>query len=102
VNVHEIPLPDVGATFTNTAPAMQPFPVMSDDKVKVSAVLVPHGPVFPAFAFLFDTAYGSVTFSGDTTYTDNIPTLAHNTDLLSTKRSTSRVPTSPRSSAATC
>lgn len=82
VNVHEIPLPDVGASYTNTAPAMQPFPVMSDDKVKVSAVLVPHGPVFPAFAYRFETAYGSVTFSGDTTYTDNIPTLAHNTDLL--------------------
>lgn len=82
VNVHEISLPDVGASYTNTAPVMQPFPIMSDDKVKVGAILVPHGPVFPAFAFRFDTAYGSVTFSGDTTYTDNIPTLAHNTDLL--------------------
>jgi ribonuclease BN (tRNA processing enzyme) len=61
---------------------MRPFPVMADDRVKVTAILVPHGPVYPAFAFRFDTAYGSVTFSGDTTYTPNIPTLAHNTDLL--------------------
>jgi ribonuclease BN (tRNA processing enzyme) len=33
-------------------------------------------------AFRFDTAYGSVTFSGDTTYTDNVPTLAQGTDVL--------------------
>lgn len=50
--------------------------------MKVTGILVPHGPVYPAFAFRFDTAYGSVTMSGDTTYTDNIPTLADNTDLL--------------------
>lgn len=82
LDVHEIALPDTGASFTDTAPLMQPFPVMSDDKVKVSAILVPHGPVFPAFAFRFDTEYGSVTFSGDTTYTANIPTIAKETDLL--------------------
>ncbi|MFF9127713.1 MBL fold metallo-hydrolase [Streptomyces sp. NPDC014889] len=82
LEVREIELPEVGADFTNTAPLMQPFPVMSDDKVKVSAVLVPHGPVFPSFAFRFDTEYGSVTFSGDTTHTPNIPALAKNTDLL--------------------
>ncbi|AJE42965.1 hypothetical protein SNOD_25210 [Streptomyces nodosus] len=82
LDVREIGLPDVGADFTNTAPTMRPFPVMSDDKVKVSAVLVPHGPVFPSFAFRFDTEYGSVTFSGDTARTPNIPALARNTDLL--------------------
>ncbi len=82
MNIHEIQIPAIGADFTNRAPTMQPFEVMRDDKVRVTAVLVPHGPVFPAFAFRFDTAYGSVTFSGDTTYTDNIPTLAHNTDVL--------------------
>ncbi|MGF0315401.1 MBL fold metallo-hydrolase [Nocardia fluminea] len=82
IDVHEIAIPPIGADFTNRAPVMQPFPVMSDGTVTVSAILVPHGPVFPAFAFRFDTAYGSVTFSGDTTYTDNIPTLAKNTDVL--------------------
>ncbi len=80
--VHEIALPDVGANYQNTAPTMQPFPVMQDDKVRVTAILVPHGPVFPSFAFRFDTEYGSVTFSGDTTFTPNIPTLAKNTDIL--------------------
>ncbi|MGV9861072.1 MBL fold metallo-hydrolase [Rhodococcus koreensis] len=69
--VHEIALPTTGATFENPSPAMDPFVVMQDDGVKVSAVPVPHGPIFPAFAFRFDTAHGSVTFSGDTTYSDN-------------------------------
>lgn len=82
MKVHEIRVPDVGSSYKNTAPVMRPFPVMADDRVKVTAILVPHGPVYPAFAFRFDTAYGSVTLSGDTTYTSNIPTLAHDTDLL--------------------
>lgn len=82
IDVHEISLPDVGASFRNTAPPMAAFPVMSDDRVRVSATLVPHGPVFPAFAYRFDTEYGSVTFSGDTTYTDNLITLAKDSDVL--------------------
>ncbi|KNB53281.1 MBL fold metallo-hydrolase [Streptomyces caatingaensis] len=83
MNVHEIAVPaSAGASYRRTAPTMRPFPVMSDEKVRVSAVLVPHGPVFPSFAFRFDTAYGSVTFSGDTTYTDNLPALAQDTDIL--------------------
>jgi ribonuclease BN (tRNA processing enzyme) len=82
LDLHEIELPDVGADFTNTAPEMRPFEVMRDERVRVSAVLVPHGPVFPSFAYRFDTAYGSVTFSGDTTHTPNIPVLAQGTDLL--------------------
>jgi len=82
MDVHEIEIPAVGADFANRAPVMQPFEVMRDDKVRVTAILVPHGPVFPAFAFRFETAYGSVTFSGDTTYAENIPTLAKDTDVL--------------------
>lgn len=81
-DVHEIAAPDVGASFENTAPAMKPFVVMEDERVKVTAILVPHGPVFPAFAFRFDTRHGSVTFSGDTTYTDNIVELAKGSDVL--------------------
>jgi ribonuclease BN (tRNA processing enzyme) len=55
---------------------IKPFIVMKDDKVTVTATLVPHGPVFPAFAYRFDTKYGSVTFSGDTTKSTNLITLA--------------------------
>jgi len=86
--VHEIALPDVGANYQNTAPTMQPFPVMQDDKVRVTAILVPHGPVFPSFAFRFDTEYGSVTFSGETTFTPNIPTLAKTPTYWCTRPST--------------
>jgi ribonuclease BN (tRNA processing enzyme) len=84
LHVTDIAIPDVGASYVpgHTAPVMQPFPVMEDDRVRVSAILVPHGPVFPAFAYRFDTDYGSVVFSGDTRTTPNIPTLAHDADLL--------------------
>lgn len=83
IDVHEVlPPAAVGANYTNTAPAMQPFTVMEDDRVKVSAVLVPHGPVFPAYAYRFDTDHGAITFSGDTTYTDNIPVLARGSEIL--------------------
>ena len=51
IHVNEIVLPNVGATFQNTAPLMQPFVVMEDDKVRVTATLVPHGPTFPSFAY---------------------------------------------------
>lgn len=82
MDVHEIALPDVGATYENTAPSMPPFRIYRDENVDVSAVLVPHGPVFPAFAFRFDTAHGSVTFSGDTRKSENLVRLAHRTDIL--------------------
>jgi ribonuclease BN (tRNA processing enzyme) len=80
--VHEIPLPEVGASFKRTSPPCAPFTVMKDDRVHVTATLVPHGPVFPAFAFRFDTEYGSVTFSGDTRLSDNLVQLAHGSDML--------------------
>ena len=82
LDVHEIELPDVGASFTNTAPPMEPFLVMQDENVRVTATLVPHGPVFPSFAFRFDTAHGSVTFSGDTRISENFDRLALGTDTL--------------------
>jgi ribonuclease BN (tRNA processing enzyme) len=53
-----------------------------DDKVRVSAILVSHGMVFPSFAYRFDTADGSVVFSGDTAPTPNLVTLAHGADVL--------------------
>lgn len=81
-DVHEIVLPPLRAGHRNTAPPTAPFPVMEDDRVKVTATLVPHGPVFPAFAFRFDTDHGSVTFSGDTRRTANLTLLARGTDML--------------------
>jgi ribonuclease BN (tRNA processing enzyme) len=83
IDVHEISLPDVGADpLGNTAPPMEPFLVMEDEAVRVTAILVPHGPVFPSFALRFDTDAGSVTFSGDTAKSDNVVTLAQGADIL--------------------
>lgn len=81
-DVHDIPLPDVGSSFENTAPDMEPFLVMEDENVTVTAILVPHGPVYPSFAFRFDTAHGSVTFSGDTRISENLDRLAAGTNTL--------------------
>ncbi|MER5754253.1 MBL fold metallo-hydrolase [Streptomyces sp. NPDC002088] len=83
LNVHDVLPPSaVGASATHTAPAMTPFTVMENDDVRVSAVLVPHGAVFPAYAYRFDTDHGSVVFSGDTAPTTNVITLARGADVL--------------------
>jgi len=65
-----------------TAPSMEPFFVYEDDRVRVSAILVNHAPVFPAFAFRFDTDKSSVVFSGDTAACDNLVKIADNADIL--------------------
>jgi ribonuclease BN (tRNA processing enzyme) len=67
---------------SDVAPAMEPFLVVEDDDVRVTAVLVRHAPVFPAFAFRFDTARGSLVLSGDTAPCPNLVTLAKNADVL--------------------
>ncbi|WP_405989676.1 MBL fold metallo-hydrolase [Streptomyces sp. NBC_00986] len=83
LNVHDVlPPSGVGASATNSAPAMAPFTVMENDDMKVTAVLVPHGAVFPAYAYRFDTDHGSVVFSGDTAPTPNIIRLAAHADVL--------------------
>nr|WP_221243828.1 MBL fold metallo-hydrolase [Micrococcus sp. TA1] len=66
----------------NPTPGMEPFEIYRDDLVTVTAILVEHPPVAPAFGLRFDTAEGSVTFSGDTAYTPNMVRLARDTDLL--------------------
>lgn len=63
-------------------PTMDPFVVYRDSSVTVSAILVEHPPVAPAFAFRFDTPNGSVTISGDTAPTPNMAVLAEGTGLL--------------------
>lgn len=83
IDVREIVHPGgTNADFSHTAPDMRPFVVFRDDKVEVTATLVPHGPVFPAYASRFDSEYGSVTFSGDTRRSTNLIELAEGTDLL--------------------
>jgi len=57
-------------------------PVMSDGQVKVTAALVDHPPVAPAFAFRFDGADRSIVISGDTAPSDNLIALARGADVL--------------------
>lgn len=56
--------------------------VMSDDNVKVTATLVDHPPVVPAFAFRFDARDRSIVISGDTAPSRNLVTLAAGADVL--------------------
>ncbi|MBI5603180.1 MAG: MBL fold metallo-hydrolase [Deltaproteobacteria bacterium] len=56
--------------------------VMENDQVKVTAALVNHPPVVPAFAYRFDSPDRSIVFSGDTTPCDNLIKLAQGADIL--------------------
>jgi ribonuclease BN (tRNA processing enzyme) len=83
VRVTEIEVPP-GSDYRDRSPTMDPFPVMSDDNMAVTATLVSHYDVYPAFGFRFDLKKPtvSITFSGDTTKSDNLITLAQGTDIL--------------------
>ena len=56
--------------------------VMQDERVRVTAALVPHGPMKPAFAFRFDAADRSIVISGDTAYSEAVIALAAGADIL--------------------
>jgi ribonuclease BN (tRNA processing enzyme) len=56
--------------------------VMQDERVKVTAALVQHPPVSPAFAYRFDCPDRSIVFSGDTRPSENLVKLAHGADVL--------------------
>jgi ribonuclease BN (tRNA processing enzyme) len=62
--------------------AQAPVLVLGDGAVRVTAVAVTHGHAVPALAYRFDTADGSVVFSGDTTVNDDLIALAQGTDIL--------------------
>ena len=73
-----------GTSPESAAPPMEPVVIQPEDDhgVSVSAILVQHAPVFPAFGFRFDTPAGSVAFSGDTGPCDNVVRLAQGADVL--------------------
>jgi len=82
---YDIPLPVIVADPNNeTCPAMDPFEVYLDENVRVTAILVDHHQVFPAFAYRFDTSDGSVVFSGDTGpgTNGNLQKLSKGADIL--------------------
>lgn len=65
-----------------TSPAERIFPVLEDDWVRVTATLVNHGTMIPAFAYRFETDKASVVLSGDTGPSENLVMLAQGSDLL--------------------
>ena len=73
-----------GASIATAAPEMDPVEIypLDDNGVRVTAILVQHAPVFPAFAYRFDTPSGSVVFSGDTGPCDNVVRIAAGADYL--------------------
>ena len=56
--------------------------VMADDHVTVTATLVDHPPVVPAFAYRFDAPDRSIVISGDTSRSDAVVKLAQGADVL--------------------
>jgi ribonuclease BN (tRNA processing enzyme) len=57
-------------------------PVMQDDDVKVTSVLVQHPPVTSALGYRFDFPDRSIAFSGDTTALEPVAQMAKGADLL--------------------
>ncbi|MFV0406247.1 MAG: MBL fold metallo-hydrolase [Propioniciclava sp.] len=66
----------------NPTPDVAPFPIFEDEAVRVTATLVKHAPLAPAFGFRFETDGGVLVVSGDTGPTPNLVRLAHQADLL--------------------
>ena len=60
----------------------KPGVVMANDDVKVSACLVRHPPVTPAYAYRFDATDRSIVISGDTAYAPELAEFAKGADVL--------------------
>jgi ribonuclease BN (tRNA processing enzyme) len=73
VQAADIPVGDAGGG---------PVTVLDDGAIRVTAVAVTHGRAVPALGYRFDTADGSVVFSGDTTVNDDLIALARGADIL--------------------
>lgn len=73
-------LPAAGATID--LHILKEGVVYQDEVLRVTAFLVDHFPVVPAFGFRFDTAAGSIVISGDTHPNDNLVRFAKGADVL--------------------
>ena len=77
--------------------------VMRDQRLRVTAALVDHPPVVPAFGYRFDAADRSIVISGDTTPSERLIELAKGADVLvhsalyvpAVDRLVARVPNAP-------
>ncbi|MYB89465.1 MAG: MBL fold metallo-hydrolase [Proteobacteria bacterium] len=61
---------------------IEPGVVYSNDRVRVTAFLVDHGVVTPAYGYRIDFGDRSVVISGDTSYSETLVEQARGTDLL--------------------
>jgi ribonuclease BN (tRNA processing enzyme) len=59
-----------------------PGVVFQDERMKVTAALVDHPPLVPAFAYRFDAPDRSIVISGDTARSDSLVRLASGADVL--------------------
>jgi len=73
-------LPAAGATIDTHI--LKEGVVYQDGDLRVTAFLVDHFPVVPAFGFRFDTSDGSIVISGDTHPNDNLVRFAKGADIL--------------------
>jgi ribonuclease BN (tRNA processing enzyme) len=73
---------DIWFPATSHGDRRVPLVVFEDHAVRVTVIPVTHGRVMPAFAYRFDTADGSVVFSGDTTVNEDLIALAERADIL--------------------
>lgn len=69
-------------TSVNVQEISSAGPVMQDDNVKVSAIIVEHPPVKPALAYRFDFKDRSIAFSGDTAPLDAVAKMSKGADVL--------------------
>jgi ribonuclease BN (tRNA processing enzyme) len=73
---------DIPVPRTTEGVGQVPVVVFDDGVVRVTTVAVTHGRAVPALAYRFDTADGSVVFSGDTTRNDDLIALAQGARIL--------------------
>jgi ribonuclease BN (tRNA processing enzyme) len=73
---------DIALPARTDGDAQRPVVVLDDADVRVTAIAVTHGHAVPALAYRFDTADGSVVFSGDTTVNEHLIALAQEADIL--------------------
>lgn len=66
----------------SASPSVGPIEVYRDNRVHVTATLVEHGSMFPAFAYRFDTDTSSVVFSGDTAPSESLIALSSGAEVL--------------------
>ncbi len=79
-----IPDPNKEWTSDTACPEMEPFEIYQDERLRVTAILVNHYQLYPAFSFRFDTNDGSLVISGDTgpDTRGNLQKLAKGADVL--------------------